>query len=305
MLNEVGMLSNFCAELSTGLKRYKEAFVVALAARHDEAAAIAAILAGGLIADRQGQFAEARDWLELARAELERFENHPLLDAWLLNSHSTIYYNEGRGPEAVRSAQECLAAKLKVLGPDHPDIPVSLMHVGNALALVGRHEDALATFDDARSRIIRLTGSESGSFAAIESNRSEVLSSLGRYHEAREGFQRALDVWRAVGASNPILDAYPQTGLGIAALGEGRPLEAVAPLEIALEARTKLHAGPQHLSETRFALARALWARPSDRRRARALALDARAALAAATTPAGAAALAKIDAWLKAPSSLL
>src|SRR5206468_12006519 len=102
---------------------------------------------------------------------------------------------------------------------------------------------------------------------------------LGRYVEAERAYERSVKVFRQ-SATDPGVLAWALTGLGRARLGDKRPAAAVAPLEEALAARVDKHASHAMLGETRFALARALWPRQSERPRARALAASARVDLA-------------------------
>jgi hypothetical protein len=92
---------------------------------------------------------------------------------------------------------------------------------------------------------------------------------------------------------------------GIALIGEGRGGDAIAPLERALTARTLGAAGSEHLGETRFALARALWTRRPARGRALLLARQARAELVGLQTNSATATRTSIDGWLATRESTL
>jgi hypothetical protein len=126
----------------------------------------------------------------------------------------------------------------------------------------------------------------------------EALNRLGRFSEARASFERALAVWREIGAGE-FLRSYGLTGLGKTFLGAGNPGDAVAPLEGAVAARVATKAAPSLLGESRFALARALWSRSSDRPRALTLARQARADYGSDPK-----AVAEIDAWLAKSSGM-
>ena len=123
-------------------------------------------------------------------------------------------------------------------------------------------------------------------------NEAEVLLLLGRYEEAERAYERSVKVFRQSGTDAGVL-AWALTGLGRARLGEKRPAAAVPPLEEALAARVEKRASHALLGETRFALARALWSRPSERSRAIVLATNARLDLAEDKK-----ACAEIDEWL-------
>ena len=117
--------------------------------------------------------------------------------------------------------------------------------------------------------------------------------------EALEGYRRALDIWEGkLGATHPLV-AVALTGIGESLMLDGRTREAVAPLERALAIRV-LGNDPLERGETRFALARALWAAArtgADHARARQLAESAKADFAGLEALADD--LATVDSWLK------
>jgi eukaryotic-like serine/threonine-protein kinase len=298
-LNASGLLLESCVEPEVGFAWYREAFTAGLASGHDEAAANAAMSLGGLLADRAARPAEARQWTDIAQALLKRLGHSPILEIWFLDDQVMLFYAEGKGAEAADVARRAIAARRKILGEDHPEVQVSFNGLGNALHLDGHDAEALAAFAEARARGIRAFGETHPQVALATSNEGEVLNALHRYAEARVDFQRALDIWSTLD-SNPWVRAYGLTGLGIALAGEGREAEAVGPLEAALATRLKTPTDREHLAETRFALARALWVKPSARARAGALARQARDDLAHAETKTIRGLPAELDAWLAA-----
>jgi hypothetical protein len=70
--------------------------------------------------------------------------------------------------------------------------------------------------------------------------------------------------------------------LGAADLAAGRASDAVAPLQRALDARLATGAKPSEIAVVKFQLAKALWATPTTRARARSLATEAVTAFASA-----------------------
>ena len=83
------------------------------------------------------------------------------------------------------------------------------------------------------------------------------------------------------------------TGIGITYLAMGKPHLALVPLERSLKLRESTSAYPARLAETRFALARALWA-TGEQARAMELAIAARDGF----QQAGALELAEVTAWI-------
>ncbi|HXJ21571.1 MAG TPA: serine/threonine-protein kinase [Polyangia bacterium] len=295
-----------CAAASERIGLLQECFAVALASRHDEVVARAASFLPSLVADRLRQPAAARQWIDVARAALARIGGHPILSATIDESESTVLQREGRAAEAVAAAQRARQAQEKLLGRDHPYAIACLNNEGEALEVAGRNDEALARLTAARDGAVRTMGATHPYVAMVENNRGEVLNAMRRYAAAQAVFAWAIDLWTQTGV-DPVMLSYPRTGLGIALLGQRRPLEAVAPLEQALATRLAGKAAAELTGEVRFALARALWAKPAGHERAVALARQARDDYATVEHPGAAQvpAVTEIDAWLRAPTSNL
>ncbi|MFL5308714.1 MAG: protein kinase domain-containing protein [Polyangia bacterium] len=288
-----------CAPATERIGMVEESFAAAVASRHDEVAARAAAMVPLILADRFRQTARAREWVLIGRAALARIGGNPILDATLDADESSIFSYEGRDADAIAAARRAREKQEKLLGEDHPYAITCLNTEGLALEGAGRYAEALAILDRARDRAARVLGVAHPNVAMMENNRGEVLNSLRRFPEARGAFERAIAIWTETKV-DPMSLPYAQTGAGLALLGEHRPLEAIAPLEAALATRLAGKAAPELLGETRFALARALWARPGDRARAEELARKARAdyAMGEKHGDSPPPAVAQIDAWL-------
>src|SRR4029077_2487857 len=109
-------------------------------------------------------------------------------------------------------------------------------------------------------------------------NRATALTALGRYEEAERDLTTAFKIHPR--ENNPLgmplgdqLHAY-----GALRVAQGRAADAVPMLEDALEIREHANADATFTADTRFLLARALWAAGKSRRRALSLAAAARAA---------------------------
>jgi tetratricopeptide (TPR) repeat protein len=288
-----------CIAPAVALQRLHEAYFMGLASRQDETATTATIILANLLAEAN-QTQDGRVWLDTAKAMLARIGDHPLLATWLLVAEGCLFSREGDNVSAVRVLTAARDAKVKLLGPEDPDVASTETGLGLALQLAGRYDEALTVEVSTVERLTRSLGPDHPWVARSLDNEAEVLNLLHRHAEARAAFLRCLDIWTTSGADAAIV-AYGLTGLGIALIGEGRRNEAIAPLERALATRKEIDAARELLGETRFALARALWTQPRSRSRSLALAREARADYVQVKT--GAATVAAIDAWLAAPGA--
>jgi tetratricopeptide (TPR) repeat protein len=295
-----GMLGDSCGDAAAGVPRLREAFDAALAGRDDELALNAACVMSTILPDRLGQVASGREWLGTARALLDRMGGHKRLEIWWANSEGTVLRFEGRLAEGVAAHKRAYVAAGRLVPPDEFGRMLQASSYGAALQDAGRSSEALAVDQEVLRWIEQNLGPEHPQLAVVLINETEALNGLGRHADARQAALRALAVSREVGAS---LARYAQLALGVSFLSEGRPEEAIEPLEKAVKSITPDdHA---RLGQARFALARALWSRPAARPRALSLARLARADFQALTNAFAAKPLAAIDAWLAAPSSKL
>jgi tetratricopeptide (TPR) repeat protein len=242
--------------------------------------------------NRFGEAIVAREWLAVARATVARLGRETLADAMLAQAEAMLAASEGAYGRALAAADHSIDVTRRLLGADDPLTIQWEANNGDWQEAAGLLEEALQTDIQARTHFERVLGSEHPRVALVSNNEGEVLNLLGRHLEAEVAYERAVKLYRQSGVEADVL-AWPLTGLGRARLGLKHPAAAVAPLEEALAIRVDKHAPPAQLAETRFALARALWSRPSDKPRALALGESARADLGGDAKDA-----AEIDAWL-------
>jgi eukaryotic-like serine/threonine-protein kinase len=152
----------------------------------------------------------------------------------------------------------------------------------------------LQTAAQAHKHLERVLGPDHPRVAYVSINEGEMLYLLGRYTESEAAYQHSVNLFRQSGADADVM-GWALSGLGRALLAQKQPAAAVGPLEEALVIRIEKHAPAPQLGETRFALARALWSRPRERRRALALGISARGDYGDDRK-----AVAEIDAWLTA-----
>jgi tetratricopeptide (TPR) repeat protein len=298
-----GLVEDVCGgSAEVALASYRESFLAALSAGLDQVAVQATTAAAFTLADRMRQLDQARQFQATARALLARVGGDAPLEADLNYSEGTILEYEGDVEGALAAFERARAEHERLRGRDHPFVVLALNGAGLTLMIGKQYERALDFFRRASEIMSRTLGPTHPYSAMLAGNAGEALNNLRRYGAARAFFERAVDGWAAIKAE-PSIVAYAETGLGIALLGEGRSADALPPLERALAARLSAKAPPELTGETRFALARALWSKPAERSRSRALARQALADYAhvqAASSP-----VPDVGAWLRAPTARL
>ncbi|HEY8925603.1 MAG TPA: tetratricopeptide repeat protein, partial [Polyangia bacterium] len=256
----------------------QEGLWTALSSRRDDIAARGAALLAGVEGYTLARRDEGERWAALGDAILDRLgPGHDDVRAWLFQTRSAMAVQAGDLDAGLRYAQRALALKERVLPPGSPDLAESLLSVAEALFVRGDVEAALAMNLRAKEIYVGAYGDGSPWLAKSLSNRGEYLIAAGKPAEAIPLFLDALGRWEPQLGPDHAYLAYPLTGLGVASSKLGRFSEAVPPLERALRIRESREPNQLQVADTRFALARALWASGGDRARAVQLAEAARA----------------------------
>jgi len=179
-------------------------------------------------------------------------------------------------------ARECFtqAAKIfeKSFGPKHPRTIAPLYN--NGLVLMG-----LLKFRQASEQIERVLPIIEQAYGANHPttgtgyfNLGNIYFELGEYQKARQHLERAQEIWIAgLGPEHPDITRVMYF-LGLTALYQQQDARAQELLGRALTIRKRGPDSPPFLNKIRFALARALWRTGKDRKRALALARQARLA---------------------------
>jgi tetratricopeptide (TPR) repeat protein len=278
----------------------EEAMLIAIACRHEEAAAEAAVLLVGHATTHRARIEAAEAWSRIAEALLRRIGGHDLLWGWLLTGRSELRTKQGRLVEALEDARQSLGAKERALGADQPDLGISLNNVAVILDELGQLDDAVEHGRRAVELVERGFGPDHPRTALLLSNYSEYLVRCGRCDEAIEAAHRALAVFEREADPQGVFVFVCLIALGNAYLGAGRVAVALPILERAERIGDLGAPTLAYRALARFTLARALWDSGSDRARARSLAEAAereyRASPAIPTTERN---LAAIATWLR------
>ncbi|HTP39906.1 MAG TPA: CHAT domain-containing protein [Steroidobacteraceae bacterium] len=104
---------------------------------------------------------------------------------------------EKQYPEAERLARSSLKSILRILGPerpDHPDINVALLGLGDILSETGRYAEAEPLYTQAMNNAVKYLGSDSAETAVIGLSQAKLLQATGRDDQALVTLKRAYAV---------------------------------------------------------------------------------------------------------------
>jgi tRNA A-37 threonylcarbamoyl transferase component Bud32/tetratricopeptide (TPR) repeat protein len=300
-----GKVEDTCgASAETLVGFYQEAFTTALSSGHDQVAAESAALIASTLADKERQLPAARQWHAISHAIVTHMGGAPLVEVALDQAEGLIAQHAHEKDASLAALERARAGTAKLRGPEHPFVGLILNAEGLTLHDAGEEKRALDLLRSAEEILWNVVGPDHPWVAGVLANEGDVLNAMRHYVEAHAAFEMALTIWMKEKAE-PARVAFAQTGLGVALLGEGKAHEAIEPLEQALAARAEKTTPPELAGETRFALARAAWSKPSERGRAVSLARAARHDYEGMSDGAAQAQVAAIDAWLRAPAAKL
>ena len=217
------------------------AFATALDAAGTDAERIAALRALVLVGKQDGDEEDVARYLTQARALAPDDED-------LLREQALFYEHKGNYKEAVR-----LSARLEKLHPG----PENAAVLANSLFLASRYAEAAAVYAEIAAKEPQMLYRAGQSFAAAHQEqqaidmftaflrtgvsplrKAETLLALGNIYATQGDAPQA---YAAFHEAAPLAAALPQkaqaqlaAGLAFAAMGSGKPAEAVAPLQTAL-----------------------------------------------------------------------
>ncbi|MEM9462746.1 MAG: serine/threonine-protein kinase [Myxococcota bacterium] len=254
----------------------------------------------GTVFARQGDLHSAQVHYQRALAIRETVlgPDHPRVAATLLNL-GAVLEQQGDYDNARMHDQRALAVAKKALGTNHPFVAKSLYNLGNVFKQQGELDKARVHYQQSLTIWENVLDPDHPNVARSLHELGTVFARQGHQHNARVYYQRALTIReKSLGPDHPDV-THSLLGLAQVMLDEGNPTTARAHAERAVSIREAATVAPQLIAEARFVLARALWNMGSERAPARALAEQARDALAANESPGESVIdLAMVDAWL-------
>ena len=179
---------------------------------------------------------------------VERIRNslreQPDLQAAMLNVMSDVYWDLGRLTDATALAQEALALRIAVSGPEDPETARSLIQLSSRLVDVGNVDSALPYAERAVAVARRRLGR--GSFTAGHALQAYgyALQMKGDRVRARPALEEAIRVYRALGDTGRVNLAGTLVNLGWIEENEGKLDSAEARMRESVAIRRALPGNP-------------------------------------------------------------
>ncbi|MEM1182803.1 MAG: serine/threonine-protein kinase [Acidobacteriota bacterium] len=108
----------------------------------------------------------------------------------ILNNLANLYVRLDRKDEAEQAYRRSLRLKREVLPPDHPDLALTLVNLGNFLAY-HKTDEAVLLFQEARDIEEKVLGPEHPDLALTLNSLGTAHRSLGDWDDARIAFERS------------------------------------------------------------------------------------------------------------------
>ncbi len=143
----------------------------------------------------RGSTITARELLDRGAGELRsRLDSQPLPRARLLDTIGRVYQQLELHDPAEKSLTEALALRERSLGPVHPEVGTSLVHLGDLQWVRGDYPAAEATLRRALAIREQAFGDDDPAVADVLDNLGSVLEIQARYPEAEAMHRRALAI---------------------------------------------------------------------------------------------------------------
>jgi CHAT domain-containing protein/tetratricopeptide (TPR) repeat protein len=187
------------------------------------------------VTERLGREQEAEALYREAIAVSQTKGGDPTLLASTVSGLATNLGEQGRYGEALQLHTQALDLRQKLLGPQHPDVAISLSNVGYILGQQRKYAEATQPLAMA-VEIGRRNGSGELGLAASLNNYAANLAELKRYADAEKVYREALAIrTKRLGPNHP-LTANVLNNLGHNAFAQGKNPQALTLFRSALTA---------------------------------------------------------------------
>ncbi len=282
------------AQQGRELMRHARAAVERLGSDDDLAAQLEN--AEGNLLGREGKLIESEQAQRRALAFYEATGKQDQFYTWLLNDEAVSLSYLGRDDEAAPLFKRTAEIKERVLGPHHPDVGLTLSNLANSLTLLGRYDESQAALDRAAEILGASLRPDHAWTMALDNNLGDLAHAKGDHPTALRWYERAMEANEAGVRSGHAFSLTGVTGVANTLVALGKPLEAIALQEKALD--TGHPFDPAERAIAQFVLAKARVAAGGDSAAPLALAEQARATLLLNPLP-NRAALSELNAWVQ------
>jgi tetratricopeptide (TPR) repeat protein/predicted Ser/Thr protein kinase len=282
-LSNLGNVAYRMGESSQAMAHYEAALAIEELVMGAEHPAVARNLNNmGVLLVESGRVDEALSRYERALAIREgAFGPKGAEVASTLGNMGNAYKRLGRYDEAVAVFERAIAIREEVLGPEHTQVALLHNNLGNVWFSRKDMDRALLHYQRSADMRESALGPDHVDLVSSLLNVCSVHHERGRTREALATCERALAIAvKSLGPDHPrTLEALQLTAPVRAAAG--RSAQAIADLERVHAALRRSDSPPDQIAAAELALADVLWRHGGDRARARRLASDAQARLAA------------------------
>jgi serine/threonine protein kinase/tetratricopeptide (TPR) repeat protein len=196
--------------------------------------------------EARGNSITAREILDKGADKITReLEGQPLVQGKLMNTIGGVFQNLGLFGPAQALLETALAIRTKALGPDHPEVAVTLSDLGSVMWRKGDFAKAKTLMEQALAIREKRLGPDSAAVASSLHNLGNLNWSQGNYDEARRLLERALAIREKVLGPEHADVATTLNSLGAIAYKEGNYQRAGEMWERTLAVREKT-LGPDH-----------------------------------------------------------
>jgi tetratricopeptide (TPR) repeat protein len=172
-------------------------------------------------------------------------EEPSLEEAHRLGQQAVEFHQAGRYQEALPLQQRALELNEKALGPEHPDIAVSLNNLAGLYQALGAFEKALPLYQRTLEIREKALGPEHPDTASSLNNLAALYWAMGLYDQALPLNQRALEIReKALGPEHPDT-SVSLNNLAMLYHSQGAYDQALPLFQRALQIREKV-LGPEH-----------------------------------------------------------
>ena len=162
----------------------------------------------GLVALRNGQYADAEKMFSSALVEAEKFGEQDRRFTMTLNNLASTFVALGKLAEAEPLYERALSLDEKARGREHPDVATDLNNLAELYRIQGRYARAEQLYRQALAIDEKALGAEHPSVATDLNNLALVFRAQRRYGEAEQLYRRALAIKeKAMGRAHPSVAA--------------------------------------------------------------------------------------------------